>query len=65
MPGVWQSVQSELQPHHSQQEAHGFQALRLRPVWEGLPEEGGSQAAPGDAAWTQMSTVAGRLRQQL
>lgn len=63
MPGVRQGVQPELQPHHSQPQAHRLQALRLRPMWEGLPEEGGPQAAPGDAARAQMSGWAAREQQ--
>ena len=57
VPGVWQGIQPELQPHHPQPQAHRLQALWLRPVRKRLPEEGGPQAAPGDTAWAQVSTA--------
>ena len=42
---VRQGLLAVLQPHHPQPEAHGLQALLLRPVWQGFPEEGGPPAA--------------------
>jgi len=55
MPGVRQVVQPELQPHHAQPEAHGIQALRLRPVRQRLPEESGPEEAQRDAARAEVT----------
>ena len=65
MPGVWEGIQPELQPHHPQPQAHRLQTLWLWPLWEGLPEEGGPQAAPGDTAWAQMRALAGCKQQAI
>lgn len=55
MSGVWQSVQPELQPHHTQQETHRLQTFRLRPVRQRFPEEGGPEETQRDAARTQVT----------
>lgn len=54
MPSVWESLQPELQPDHTQQETHRIQAVRLRPLRQGLPEESGPEEAQRDATRTQM-----------
>lgn len=54
MSGVWESVQPELQPHHTQQETHRIQTIRLRPLRQRFPEESGPEAAQRDAARTEV-----------
>lgn len=54
MPGMWQSLQPELQPHHPQPQAHRLQALQLRALCQGLPTQGGPTEAPGDPAQSQV-----------
>ena len=43
MQGVWQSLQSVLQPDHPQQKTHRLQTLRLPQLRESIPEESGSK----------------------
>lgn len=50
VPGVREGLQSILQPDHAQPQAHGLQALRLRPVRPSLPAQGRLAAAQGDPA---------------
>lgn len=54
MPSVREGVQSELQPHHTQQETHRIQTVRLRPLRQRLPEEGGPEEAQRDATRPEM-----------
>lgn len=54
MPSVWEGLQPELQPDHTQQETHRIQAVRLRPLRQRLPEESGPEEAQRDATRTQM-----------
>lgn len=61
MPGVREGLQPEFQLDHTQQEAHGLQAVWLRPVREGLPEESGPKETQGDAARTQINNKQGGL----
>lgn len=55
MSSVWESVQPELQPHHTQQETHRIQTVRLRPLRQRFPEEGGPEEAQRDATWPKMN----------
>ena len=50
MSSMWQGVQSVLQPHHPQPEAHRIQAFCLWDLLEGLPAQGRSPSSYGDAA---------------
>lgn len=54
MPGVWESLQPELQPHHPQPQAHRLQTLQLRALCQGLPTQGGPTEAPGDPAQSEV-----------
>lgn len=54
MPGLWESVQPELQPYHTQQETHRVQTFRLRPLRQRFPEKSGSEETQRDAARTEM-----------
>ncbi|CAG05643.1 unnamed protein product [Tetraodon nigroviridis] len=54
MPGVWESVQPELQPHHTQPQTHRLQTVRLRPLRQRLPEESGPEEAQRDTTRTEM-----------
>lgn len=54
MSSVRESVQPELQPHHTQQETHRIQTVRLRPVRQRLPEEGGPEEAQRDTTRPEM-----------
>lgn len=45
-----EGVLAELEPDHPLEEAHGVQAVRVRPLRKGLPEEGRPEEAQGDAA---------------
>lgn len=54
MPSVREGVQPELQPHHTQQETHRIQTVRLRPLRQRLPEEGGPEEAQRDATRPEM-----------
>ena len=40
MRGLRQSVQPEFEPDHTHPQTLGLQALQLRPLREGFPEEG-------------------------
>lgn len=53
MCGVWEGVQPELQPDHSQQEAQQLQAVPLPALPAQLPEETGPAAPPRDALQQQ------------
>lgn len=50
MRGVLEGFQPIVQPHHSHEEAHGVQALLVRALREGFPEEGRLEEAQGVAA---------------
>ena len=50
MPSVRQSVQSELQPDHPQQETHGIQAVRMWHLFQRLPTQGRPPPAPREPA---------------
>ena len=54
VPGVREGLQPELQPHHPQPQTHRLQALRLRPVRQRLPAEGGLAEAQRDATRTEV-----------
>lgn len=54
MPSVREGVQPELQPHHTQQETHRIQTVRLRPLRQRFPEEGGPEEAQRDATRPKM-----------
>ena len=45
-----QGLQSVVQPHHTQSQTHGLQAVLLRPVRPRLPAEGRPPTPHGDAA---------------
>lgn len=45
-----QSVQPIVEPDHAHAQTHRLQALQLRSLREGVPEEGGSAAPPGESA---------------
>lgn len=53
MPGVWESVQPELQPHNAQPETHGLQTVRMRPLRQGIPEKSRFKKAQRNPAWTK------------
>lgn len=57
-----QSVQPIVEPDHAHAQTHRLQALQLRAVREGVPEEGGSAAPPGESA--PGLPTAGRRQQQ-
>ena len=56
MPSVRESFQPEFQPHNAQPETHGIQTIRMRPLRQGLPAQGGPEAAQRDAARPQMNS---------
>lgn len=49
VPGLRQSLQPVFEPHHAQPQAHRLQAIRVRPLRQSLPEEGGPAAPQGDS----------------
>lgn len=50
MPGVRQSVQPVVESDHAQPEAHGLQAVRVRPLRPSISAQSRSPPAQGDAA---------------
>lgn len=53
MPGVWESVQPELQPHNAQPETHGLQTIRMRPLQQGIPEKSRLKKTQRVTTWTK------------
>lgn len=50
MRGVFEGFQPVVEPDHAHAQAHRLQALLVRPVREGVPEEGRPEEAQGVSA---------------
>lgn len=59
---LFQSIQPIVKPHHAHAQTHWLQALLVRPVRKGVPEEGRPQEAQGVSASLHLHTRGDRWR---